>query len=142
MCVCTEVACYLDKAIGIRAVLGTYDQQQIRVRSYLFHCDLAILGRIANVLRGRAFNVGEFLFQRGDDVFGFVETKRGLSQVRHAIWIRNGERLYLFRRPDNLRDQWSFAESSDNFVVIVMTDQDQRIALLGKLYSFNVNLCN
>ena len=134
-----EIARDLDKTVGVGAVFRTDDEEEISFRSYLLDRDLAVLGGVANILRGRTFDVGEFLLQRGDDVFGFVEAERGLREIRDAIGIGHGERLDLLRASDNLRDKGSLAEGSDNFVVVMVADEDERITFLGELDGFDVN---
>ena len=102
--------------------------------------DLAIFGGIANILRGGTFDVGEFLLEGGDDVFGFVEAERGLGEKGDAVRIGNGERLYLLGIADYLGYERSLAESADDFVVVVVADEDEGITFLGELDGFDVDL--
>ena len=55
----------------------------------MLHRNLAIFGGVADVLRVRAFDVGELSPQRFDDVFSLVEAERCLRQISDAIGIRN-----------------------------------------------------
>ena len=135
-----QIARHFDQTIGVGTVFRADNQQQISFRGHLLYRDLAVLSGVANILRGRAFDVGEFLFQGGDDVFGFVEAECGLREIGDAIGIGNGERLDLLGIADDLSNQRSFAEGADDFVVIVVTDEDQRIAFFGELDGFDVNL--
>jgi len=48
----------------------------------------------------------------------------------------------FFRSADDLRNIGSFAERADDLVMVAVSDQDQRIALLRKLDCFNVNFCD
>ena len=43
-------------------------------------------------------------------------------------------------RSHHLRDLWRFAERANDFVVIPVSDQDQRVPFLGKLHGFHVDL--
>jgi len=101
--------------------------------------DLAIFGGIANILRGGTFDVGELLLKGGDDVFGFIEAERGLGQVGDAVGIGNGERPNLLGIADYLGYERSLAESTDDFIVVVVTDEDERITFLGKFDGFDVD---
>ena len=38
-----------------------------------------------------------------------------------------------------MSDQWGFAQGSDYFIMVVVSDKDQRIAFLGKFYGFDVD---
>src|ERR1700730_8372049 len=135
-----EVPRHFDQAIGVRTVLGTHDQQQVGVFRYVLDRDLAILGGIADILRVRAFDVGKLAAQGFDDVFGFVQAERGLGQVSHAVGIGHAQRFNLRRRSYDLGDTWSLAQRADDFIVIAVADEDQRIAFLGELYGFHVYL--
>src|SRR5258708_7324848 len=106
----------------------------------MFHRDVAVLSGVANVLRMRAFDVRELPLQRFDNIFGFVQAQGGLGEVRTPIGARDGQSLYLGGRSDDLGNRWGLASRADDFVVIAMADQYERVAFFGKLNRFNVNL--
>ena len=88
-----EIARHFNQAVGIGTIFRADDQQQISFRSDLLHGYLTIFGGVADILRRRALDVRELLPQGRDDVFGLVETKRGLRKKRDAIRIGHGQRF-------------------------------------------------
>ena len=55
----------------------------------MLYGNLSILSGVANILRVRAFDVGELAAQGFDDVLGFVEAERGLREISDAVRIGN-----------------------------------------------------
>ena len=47
--------------------------------------------------------------------------------------------IHVFRSIHNLGHQRSLAQCTDDFVVIAVSDEDERIAFAGKLDRFDVN---
>ncbi len=135
-----QVARDLDQPVRVGAVVGAHDQQQIALGGNVFHRRLAVLRRVTNVLRVRPLDVGEALAQRFDHVRGLVQAQRGLRQIGDAIRIGHVQVVHVFGRIHHLRHQRSFAQRADDFVVIAMSDQDERIAFAGKLHRLDVDL--
>src|SRR6185312_15766909 len=106
----------------------------------MFYRGLPIFRGITNVLRMRSGNVRKFLFERRNDVASFVQAQSGLRKISHAIGIWDRKRFHFFGRSYQLRYDWRLAQRSDHFIVIAMTDQDERIAILGKLHGFTWTL--
>src|SRR6202522_92137 len=136
----TKVARNFNQTIRVRTVFRAHDQEQIRFGSDLLHRDLTIFCGVADILRGRALDIGELSAEGRDDVFCFVEAERGLGEKSDAIRIGDGQILDLLRRADYLRNQRSLTERSDDFVVIFVAYQYERIAFFGKFYGFDVYL--
>src|SRR6266481_7534786 len=107
---------------------------------YVFYSRLAVLRCIADILCMRAFNQWELFAQSGDHVLRLVEAERGLRDVSDARRIRHFQMLYLFRSSDDLGHVRGFAESADDFIVVVMSDQNNAVAAFGVLHSFHVDL--
>ena len=101
---------------------------------------LAIFGGVADVLGGWPLDVRKARLEGGNDVAGLVQAERSLRQVRDPVRIGHGQRLHLFGRTHHLGHQGRLAQSSDDFIMIAVPDQDQRIAFLGKLHGFHMNL--
>ena len=135
----SQIARDFDQTIRIRTVVRANDQQQIALGRDVLHRGLAVLRRIADVLRVRPFDVGKTLAQRLDHVRGFVEAQRGLGQIGYAVRIGHVQVVHIFGRIHHLRDQRSFAQRADDFIVIAMADEDERVAFAGKLDRFHVN---
>ena len=71
-----------------------------------------------------------------------VSSRLSVVCVRYAtrFGIGHVNDFNLFRRSHDLRHQWRFAQRANDFVVIAMANQDQRIAFLGELHRLHVNL--
>ena len=115
----------------------------------MLYRDLPVLGGVANILRVGTFDVGELAAQSFDDVFGFVEAQRCLSQIRYAIGIGNGQRIDLRRGSYDLSHGWSFAQSANGIplimglhegIVIAMADENERVAFFRELHGLHVDL--
>ena len=61
-------------------------------------------------------------------MLGFVQAQRGLGQVGDAVGIGNFRVVRHLPAIHNLGHQRSFAQRADDFIVIAVADQDQRIA--------------
>src|SRR5260221_4212532 len=96
--------------------------------SYVFYSRLAVLRCIADILCMRAFDQGKLFAQRGNHVLRLVEAERGLRDVSDARRIRHLKMLYFFRSSDDLGHVRGFAESADDFIVVVMSDQNNAVA--------------
>src|SRR5262249_18836317 len=106
----------------------------------VFHCRLAVLRRVTDVLRVRSFDHRKLLAQGIDHVLGLVQAQRGLSDVRHARWIWYFEVRHFLSAADHLSHIWSFTQGTDHLVVVMMADKNNAVATLGILHSFHMDL--
>src|SRR5437763_3332502 len=84
--------------------------------------------------------MGIFLAQCRNNVASFIEAESSLCQISHTIRIRHGERFDLGGRADDLCYRWGFTKRANNFVMVAVSNQNARVAFLGKLYCLHVNL--
>ena len=135
-----EVARNFDEPVGVRAVVRTHHQHQIRAVGHVLYRYLTVFCRVANILRMRADDPGELHLQRLNNVSRLIERQGRLRQIRHVLRIGNLQRLYLFPARNHLCDVRRFAQRAFNLVVIAVPDQHQRVPLLRKLDCLDVDL--
>ena len=75
-----------------------------------------------------------------DNVARFVERERGLGQIGDAIGIRNLHQINFSHVRHHLRDLGRLTQRAFDLVVVAVTDEDERIPLLGELDRLNMNL--
>ena len=92
-----QISGHLDKPVRVGTVVGTDHQQQISVGGNLFDSDLAVFGGVADILRGRAFDVRKLISQSRNDVFSLIKAERSLGQIGYAIRIGHDQRFHLLR---------------------------------------------
>jgi hypothetical protein len=103
------------------------------------YCVLAVLSGVADVLRGWPLNGRESLPQPFIYLAGVVKAQSRLRETRDPFRVRHPERSDFFRAADDPDGVRSLAESTDDFIVIRMTDQDDRVILLGIPYRLAVH---
>src|SRR5947208_11321356 len=108
---------------------------------YIFDSDLPVFSGVADVLRMRSLNVRILPLKRVDNVPGFIQAESGLSEVCDAIRIWNGQHLYFLWTADHLGHIRRLPQRADNLIVVAMANYNQRVALLGKVNGFYVDLC-
>src|SRR6185369_11562332 len=135
-----QVLSDFHQPVRIRAVLRADHQHQVGLFGHVLYRYLPIFRGVADVLSVRSFDVRELLLEGLNDVFCFVEGKRGLGEVGDTVWVWNVEEVDGLRRTHNLGDSRGLAQSADNFVVIQVTYQDEGIALFSELDGLDVNL--
>src|ERR1022692_2257173 len=140
MGLCAQIAGDFDQAIGVGAVVGADNQEKVTFAGDILYRGLPVLRGIANVLRVRPLDIGEPLPERRDDVAGFVETQRGLRQISDAVGIGNLQVFHVLRRVHHLGHVGRFAKRANDFIVVAMADEDERIAFPSKLDGFNMDL--
>jgi hypothetical protein len=75
-------------------------------------------------------------------VGSLIEAQRRLRQVGHAIRVGNVQIVNVLWRIHHLGNRGGFAERPDHLVVIVVPDQDQRIAFPSEFHRLYVYLCD
>ena len=83
----------LDESIRIRARFRADDEHERRLLADALDRVLAVLGRVADVRRGRADEIGDALAESIDHVGGVVEGKSRLGQVGELLALLQLERL-------------------------------------------------
>ena len=73
---------HLGQPVRVRGILRADHEQHVDLRHELLHRVLAVLGRVADVLPGRALEGRIALLQHPDDLARLVHRQGGLRQVR------------------------------------------------------------
>ena len=100
-------------------------------RGELLDGGLAVGGGVADVFLGGGFDAGVFGFEGGDDGFGIVEGESGLREVGDFVVGGDFELLDVGGVFDDFDVVGSFAEGADDFVVVLVADEDDGVFLLG-----------
>src|SRR5215475_5013226 len=90
----------------------------------------------------RTLYVGKLLLQRLNDVTRLIKAQSSLREVSDPIGVGHSQHLDLSWTAHNLSYIWSFTEGSDDFIVIAMSHEDERMAFFGKIDGLNVDLSN
>ncbi len=119
-----QVAGHLHQAVGVRAVGRAHHQHQVCLAGHVLDRNLAVFGRVTDILGVRALDVREALLQGVDDVPGFVQAEGGLSEIGDAVRVGNLQRPDLLDAVDNLGNLRGLTEGADDFIVVEVADQD------------------
>ena len=90
----------------------------------------------------RHADVGETRLERVDDVPGFIHAEGCLGDKGDAVRIGNLDRggiIQILNQQDLIR---SFAHGADDFVVAVVTNQQNLVAITNVSDGFDMNLCD
>src|SRR4051794_30903236 len=112
MGITSHVAGHFNEPIGIRTVQRTDYKEKVGLRGYLFHGNLTVLCRVANVLSGWLMDIWEFFLQRADDHAGFIEAKSSLRYIRYFVRIGDLKTFHLFRTSHDLGYIGCFAQGT------------------------------
>src|SRR6202162_2228270 len=124
----------------VRAVGRPEHQERVHVGRHGSDRVLAVLRGVADVpLRG-AGHVGKTALQDLDDLARVVEGERGLCQVRDLVRVGDLDRLGLFLAADETNGAGRLSERADRLVMVLVPDQDDRVALPGVVDRFQVDL--
>src|SRR5438094_4162538 len=121
-------------------MLGYDHQDQVRLLGQYLDCSLAVLCGVADVGAGWRNNLWKSLFQPIDDGLRVIQAQGRLSCVDHAIRLNAFEYIHVDDARNQMNRMRSFSECSDDFVVVAMPDQDDRIVLPRIPDDLNVNL--
>src|SRR5262249_3804690 len=127
------------QSIRIGTVLRAYDENQVDVLRDLLDGFLAILCRVADVVALGPDNLGEFLAEAADDLLRVVKAQCGLREERQAVRIVHFKFVYGSYGIDHDGSVRRFAGGSNDFLVILGADQNNRALLAGKFQSFEMN---
>src|SRR6185312_13264369 len=129
-----------NEPLGIRAVGRADDEDHLAKFRYAFDGHLAIFGGVADVLRFGSANHRESFFKTRHDVFGFIEAERRLRQICYVRGVWNVQRIHVFDRLHQHHLRGRFAERADDFVMVLVADQDDRVAFARELDGFEMHL--
>ena len=90
---------------------------------------LAVGGGVADVAAGWFFDLRERGLEGGDDDAGVVGAQCGLREVDEFARIVNAQVGDVVGAFDNLRDVGCFAGGADDFLVVLVTDEENLVAL-------------
>src|SRR6185437_1453424 len=107
---------------------------------HILYGRLAVLGGIADVLRMRPDDLGKFRLQRANRIPRIVQRERGLREIRDVFGVGNLKRLDLGGVRNNLRYVRGFAQCAFNFVVVAVSYENERVALLGEFDGLDMDL--
>src|SRR5262249_3565703 len=130
------------KAIRIRAVRRPNDQNEVDIFRHLLDRFLAILRRVANVVTRGSLYRWEFLTETRNDFLRVVEAEGRLRKERKLLRVFDFERVDGVHRIDDDRAIGSFAGRADDFLMVLVADQNNGALLTRKLEGFQVNLGN
>ena len=108
----------------------------------LAHGVLAVLGGIADVIRGRGGDLGEPALQRSHDLGGLVGRERRLGQVGDGA-LRLGGELEAVHVVGAFHDVKTFRclpEGPDDLLVVGVTDEDEVVVLARVAARLGVHL--
>ena len=131
---------HFHQAVRIRTVRRTHNQNQFHFARQRFHGFLAVLRRVADVVRSRPDNRREsaaaaaprFPACRKAKASSASETPGGSDR---ALRVESTSSTL----PDDDRLVRRFARRAHNFLVIAMSDQNQRAALARKFQRFQMD---
>ena len=86
--------------------------------------------------------LGETAGAAAENDFGVVDAERRLRQVGHLGGIRDLQPVDVLDRLDQRHLVGRFAQRADDFVVVAMPDQHDRVAFAGETDRFQVHLAN
>ena len=130
---------YFHQAIRIRAIGRADHQNQSHFARQRLHRFLAILRRIANIIRSRPGNRRKPLAQPRHNFLRVIKRQRSLRQKRQPLGIGNFEHVNFFHAANHQRLLRRLARGADNFLVIFMPNQNQRPALARKFQRLQMN---
>src|SRR5206468_11139217 len=131
---------HLDEPDGVGAVGRADDQQEVDVVGQTLDGCLSILGRVADVVAGGADDLRKLPAQRLDHVARVVDGEGGLGQIGDLVRVRHLERGDLVHGGDDEDAVRRLAERADDLVVVLVTDQDDRVVLTGVADRLEVHL--
>ena len=137
-----EALSEFDKAIGIRAVLGPNDEDEVDVLGDLLDSFLPILRGVADIVARRANDLGKALAEAGHNFLRVVKTKRRLREERKPLRIFDPQRIDRGDRVDYQCAVWRFTRSADDFLVVLVADQDDGALLARELEGLEMNFCD
>src|SRR5437870_8403229 len=82
----------------------------------MLHGHLAVLGGIADILRGWALDVGESFTEGLDDVPGLVQAQGSLGEICDSVGVRYGQCCDFCRIAYHLSYQGRFTQSANHLV--------------------------
>ncbi len=130
----------LDQAVGVRGVGRADHQHQVAFPGELLDRDLAVGGRVTDVVALRADDRGEAGAQPGDDLGRLVDREGGLGDEGDALGVGDLDLVHLF---DGLHEDDAVGRlpgGAFHLLVALVPDQDHRVAVGGELAGLDVNL--
>ena len=134
------LAGHLDEPVGVRRVGRAHDEHELALAGQLLDRDLAIGGRVTNVIRLRRGDVREALAQPGDDLVGLVDRERRLRDQGDVVGVGQFERVDVGDGLDQDDVVGRLARGALDLLVALVADQDDRVAVLGELARLDVDL--
>jgi len=100
---------------------------------------MAILGGVANVIAGGADDFGKTLAKTAYDFLRVIQAEGCLREKGELIWIFDLQRVHSGDRIDNEGSVGSFAGGANDFLVILVADQNDGALFTGKLEGLEMN---
>ena len=130
----------LDQPVGVRRVGRADHQHELALAGELLDGDLAVGGRVTDVVGLRGDDVGEALAQAGDDLGRLVDRERRLGDEGDVVGVGDLERVDVLDGLDQDDALGRLARRPLDLLVALVADEDDRVALLGELARLDVDL--
>src|SRR5579885_2044742 len=124
----------------IGAVLGADHQQHLAQRNHRLYRKLAVLGGLRNIKKKKSLDLRKSLPEPVDDVFGFIQTERRLRDKRNTRGIADLQAIDVLHGRYQYGRLRRLAQRADDLVVVLMPDQNDRVALFGEFDRLQMNL--
>ena len=134
------LAGHLDQAVRVGGVGGADHQHQVALARQLLDGDLAVGGRVTDVVRLRAGDLGELRPQASDDLQRLVDRQRRLGDVGDLVGVRDLEVVHVLGGLHQHDAGRRLAGRPLHLLVARVADQHDRVALLGELARLDVDL--
>jgi hypothetical protein len=134
-----QAFCELDETIAVGAVLRAHDEDEVHVLGDLLDSFLPILRCVTNVIAGRPDDFGKALAEAGDNLLGVVEAEGGLREEGKLIRILDHKSIDGRDGIDNQGAVRSFAGCADDFLVVLMADENDGAFFASEFERFEMN---
>ncbi len=130
----------LLEPLAVAAVLAAQNHNNIDADAQQSHGLLTVLRGVADIIFGWAIDLREPRPQSADHAVGIVDAERRLGQISEPSPRRELEFIDTGLILDEHDCLGRLTHGSENFIVTLVTDEDDRVARFGVLDRFEVNL--
>ena len=131
---------YFHQSLGVGGVLGTHHDHQLHLRRDCLDGDLAVLGGIADVIARRILDIRELLTEHADGIHGLVHGQGGLGEPDQLGALGELQGVHIGLSIDQVDHVWGLARGAFHFLVSVVADQHDLVALTRKADDLMVHL--
>ena len=131
---------HLDQPHRVRRVAGADHDHQLAFRRHRLDRDLAVLGRVADVVAGRILQLREALPQPLHGFHRLVDGQRGLRQPDHLVLVAHGHVVDGVRPVHQLHVVRRLTGGADDLLVALVADQQDVVVVAGEPLRLVVHL--